>query len=143
MCIRDSNEKREGKLLKRKINSKGLKVTVESNDVEEEVNATMQAHDNEFLEVSTARYSTTTYIMMIVGGGVVAAIGIVALAVTAKEKLRKLLTRQAVDKRLAMLEEAQSSAKTDRLELEFKTDAITVAHCDVKEDRKKIKLVAL
>ena len=44
---------------------------------------------------------------------------------------------------MAMLEGAQSSAKTDRLELEFKTDAITVAHCDVKEDRKKIKLVAL
>ena len=39
--VRADNEKRDGKMLERKINSKGLEVTVESNDVETEVNATM------------------------------------------------------------------------------------------------------
>ena len=129
-------------MLKRKINSKGLEITVESNDVEMEVNATMQAHDEELPEVTTARYSTTTYILMGMGGLVVTAMGIGALVAAIRERLVKG-ARQALNHQLAMLEEAKTPAKKDRLEVEYKTDVIAVEHCENKDARKMIRLVEL
>ena len=60
--VRVDNEKRTGKMLDQKINSAGLEVTIEPNEVEEVVNATLLAHNEEAPETVAAGYSTTTYI---------------------------------------------------------------------------------
>ena len=129
-------------MLERKINSKGLEVTVESNDVETEVNATMQAHNEEVPEVTTARYSTTTYILMGMGGLVVTAMGVGALVAAIRERVVKG-TRQMLAHQLARLEEAKIPAKKDRLEVEYKTDVIAVEHCENKDARKMIRILEL
>ena len=129
-------------MLNRKINSKGLEITVESNDVEVEVNATMQAHGEELLEDTTAGYSTTTYILMGMGGLVVITMGVGALVAAIWERVRKG-ARQALSHRLAMLEEAKVPAKKDRLEVEYRADVIAVEPCENKEARKLFRMVEL
>ena len=61
--VRADNEERTGKMLDQKINSAGLEVTIESKDVEKEVNATLLAHNEGTPEAASAGYSTTTYIL--------------------------------------------------------------------------------
>ena len=129
-------------MLDRKINSKGLEITVESNDVEMEVNATMQAHGEELPEVTTARYSTTTYILMGMGGLVVITMGVGALVAAIWERVRKG-ARQALNHQLAMLEEAKAPAKKYRLEVEYRADVIAVEPCEKKEARKVFRMVEL
>ena len=106
-------------MLERKINSAGLEVTVESNDVVREVNATLQAQSEEVPEVTTARYSTTTYILMGVGGLVGATMVIGALMAAIRERLTKRVSQ-------VLLEKANIPARKGRLEIEYKTSDITV-----------------
>ena len=134
--VRADNEERDGKMLERKINSAGLEVTVESNDVVREVNATLQAQNEGAPEVTTARYSTTTYILMGVGGLVGATMVIGALVAAIRERLTKRVSQ-------VLLEEANIPARKGRLEIEYKTNDITVEHCEGKDVKKMIRLVEL
>ena len=136
--VRADNEERNGKMLEQKINSAGLEVTIESKDVEREINATLQAHNEGVPEATATRYSTTTYILMGLGGLVGAAVVIGALGTAIRERLMK---RASQVPQLGMLEEANIPARKGRLEIEFKTDAITVEHCEDKSVRKMIRLV--
>ena len=54
----------------------------------------------------------------------------------------KRWTRQARNNQLARME-ARKAAMTDRLELGFESESIVVAHCENKEDKKRVKMVVL
>ena len=140
--VRADNEKREGKLLDNVINSKGLKVSVMSNEVEDQVNDIMQDQNGDLPEMAETGYSTTTYIMLGVGILAVVAIGMAALAISAKEMLMKLLAGQTRSNQLAMME-ARKAARTNSLELGLEADSIVVAHCENKEDKKRVKMLLL
>ena len=130
-------------MLDQKINSAGLEVTIESKEVEKEVNATLLAPHEGTPEAASAGYSTTTYILMGLGGLVGATVVIGALGTAIRERLVKRASQEVANwiPQLGMLEEANIPARRGRLEIEFKTDAITVEHCENKNVKKMIRLV--
>ena len=110
--------------------------------MEGQVDKIMQDQNGDLPEIAATGYSTTTYIMMGVGILAVAAIGMAALAVSAKEKLMKSWARQTRSNQLAMME-ARKAARTNSLELGLEADSIVVAHCENKEDKKRVKMLVL
>ena len=130
-------------MLDQKINSAGLEVTIESKDVEKEVNATLLAHNEGTPEAASAGYSTTTYILMGLGGLVGAAVVIGALGTAIRERLVRRASQGMASRvpQLGMLEEANIPARKGRLEIEFKTDVITVDHCENKNAKNMLRLV--
>ena len=136
--VRADNEKREGKLLDNVINSKGLKVSVMSNEVEDELNEIMQDQDNGLLEMAEAGYSSTTYIMFGVGILAVVAIGMAALVISTKDTLMKLLVGQTRRNQLA-----RRAARTSSVELGLESESAVVVHCEGKDDSKRVKMLVL
>ena len=55
-------------MLEKKINSGGSVVTIEPNEVENVINATLLIHNNEAPRTGVTGFSTTTYILMGLGG---------------------------------------------------------------------------
>ena len=66
-----------------------------------------------------------------------------ALGTAIRERLVKRASQEVANRipQLGMLEEANTPARKGRLEIEFKTDAITVEHCENKNAKKMIRLV--
>ena len=127
-------------MLEQKINSAGLEVTIESKDVENEVNATLLAHNEGTPEAASAGYSTTTYILMGLGGLVGAAVVIGALGAAIRERLVRGAC-QGMASRAPQLGMQDIPARKGRLEIEFKTDVITVDHCENKNAKNMLRLV--
>ena len=136
--VRADNEKREGKLLNKVINSKGLKVSVVSNDVTEQLKDIMQDQNGDLPETAEAGYSIPTYIMIGVGALAVVAIGVAALVISAKEALQKLVAGQNRSNLLA-----RRAARNSKVDLEVEADSAVVVHCEGKDDKKRVKMLCL
>ena len=130
-------------MLDQKINSAGLEVTIEPNEVEEVVNATLLAHNEEAPEALAAGYSTTTYILMGLGGMVGAVVVLGALVAAIRERLVKGVSQEVANRipQLGMVEEANIPARKGQLEIEFRGDAIAVEHYENRNVKKMINLV--
>ena len=136
--VRADNEKREGKLLNKVINSKGLKVSVVSNDVTEQLKDIMQDQNGDLPETAEAGYSITTYIMIGVGALAVVAIGVAALVISAKEALQKLVAGQNRSNLLA-----RRAARNSKVDLEVEADSAVVVHCEGNDDKNRVKMFVL
>ena len=141
--VRADNEKRTGKLLNKKINSGGLEVTIEPNEVENVINATLQAHNEEASGAVMTGYSTTTYILMGLGGLFGAVVVLGGLGAAIRERVVKGVSQEVVNRipQLEMAEEANIPARKGQLEIEFRGDAFAVEHYENRDVKRKINLV--
>jgi hypothetical protein len=136
--VRADNEKREGKLLNKVINSKGLKVSVVSSDVTEQLKDIMQDQNGDLPETAEAGYSIPTYIMIGVGALAAVAIGVAALVISAKEALQKLVAGQNRSNLLA-----RRAARNSKVDLEVEADSAVVVHCEGNDDKNRVKMFVL
>ena len=129
-------------MLDQKINSAGLEVTIEPYEVEGVVNATLLAND-ETPEAAAAGYSTTTYILMGLGGLFGATVVLGALVAAIRDRLVRGVSQEVANRipQLGRIEEADIPARKGQLEIEFRGDAISVEHCESKNVKRMINLV--
>ena len=76
-------------MLERIVNAGGLVVTVEPNEVEKVVNASLETHNKRAPQTHGTGFSTTTYILMGLGGLVGVATLTVRLGAAIRERVKK------------------------------------------------------
>ena len=146
--VRADREKRTGKMLERIVNAGGLVVTVEPNEVERMVNASKETHNRGVPQAHGTGFSTTTYILIGLGGLIGVVTMTVGLGAAIWERVKagiKLGAGRRVPQ-LEMIEEASapvevSDKRKGPLEIEIHGSAYAVEHYGDMEVKRQVNLV--